>query len=96
MKLEVSHEHILLVLTHVFLCHCDLHEAHQQVSLKVTNWRGLVLVACFLSTAIQHPAWDLKSGVPVEVLQSKGRVDVDGFFAWQFTRPCSSLWPLFI
>ena len=53
--IEASYEHVLLVPTYVFLCYCDLHEAHQQVSLEVTNWHGLVLVACFLTTAIQHP-----------------------------------------
>ena len=43
----------------------------------------------FLLTQGSHLApWDLKPGVPVEVLLSRGHVDVDGFLEWQFSRPC--------
>ena len=44
-----------IIPTHVFQCHHDLCEAHQQVSPEVSEWRSLVLASCFLKAAIQHP-----------------------------------------
>ena len=52
--MEATHEHILHMPTHVFRYHCDLHEAHQRVSLEVSERRGLVLVSCFLKAVIQQ------------------------------------------
>lgn len=54
MKIEVSHEHILFIPTHVLQYHHDSHEAHQQVSQEVGKWHSLVLISCFFKASIQH------------------------------------------
>ena len=68
-------EHVLHMAILDFWCRRNSREAHQQVSLEVTECRGLVLVFCFLGAVTQHLGISRRSLAGV-------MCDMEGFLEW--------------